>query len=330
MEHYLIAQGATPDEVKLAGLFLPHSTETRLNTLNSRTRFVHYTSASAAASIIENRSIWLRSTTSMNDFREIHFGIDQLIGCLGRKRETDTARSFWGLLEQLGDGLPQQVIEVYDGLLDDLRLNTYLFSLSEHNASEDEIGRLSMWRAYGCETGVALVINGRSLYSYSDALSTYSYPVFYGDADATEAHFAALVSNLIQQKEYLAQIPSGHITDLVFEMLTSYSICLKHPGFREEREWRVVHQPKQRPSSRVTPRKAEIRGVPQIVYELPLADIPEASLFGLEPDELIDRIIIGPTKYPLVMFDYFCAALDNVGVKEPAKRVFISHIPLRT
>ena len=321
--------GFTADELKLTSLFLPASFQQRATALRSGTRFVHYTTASAAASIVGNRSVWLRNTTTMNDYREINFGIDQVISCLGRGKESDTARSFWKLMEELGDGLPQQIATHYDGWVDDLRFNTYLFSLSEHDASEDEIGRLSMWRAYGGDSGVAIVINGRSLHAASDALGTYSYPVFYGDKATTEVHFADLVTRLIQEKDFLASRSSDQLAPWVYLMLQAYSLCLKHPGFGEEREWRVVHQPKQNPSTRVTLRKADIKGHPQIVYELPLKDVPEENLYGLEPNELIDRIIIGPTKYPLALYDYCCTVLGEVGVAEPEKRVFISNIPLR-
>ena len=37
--------------------------------------------------------------------------------------------------------------------------DTYLTSISEHRNKEDTFGRLSMWRAYGETTGVALVMN---------------------------------------------------------------------------------------------------------------------------------------------------------------------------
>jgi len=330
MDEHFFSQGLTADDIKLSKLFLPHSMQKRGEALSRRARFVHYTTASGAASIIEGRSVWLRNATTMNDYSEINFGIDRVVGCLGRKREGETSRAFWALMEQLGEGLPQQVAENYDGWLSDLRLNTFLFSLSEHCSSEDEIGRLSMWRAYGAETGIAIVINGESIHSYSDALETFTYPVFYADDSEAEAHFSTLVSRLSEEREFLSSISSSDLAAWIFTMLNAYSLCLKHPGFREEREWRVVHQPKQNASARVVKKKVEIRGHPQIVYELPLRDVPEANLLGLDPNELINRVIIGPTKYPIALFDYCCEVLAEAGVVEPEKRVFVSHIPLRT
>jgi hypothetical protein len=44
---------------------------------------------------------------------------------------------------------------------------------------------------------------------------------------------------------------------------------------------------------------------------------------------LIDRIIIGPSQYPLVLHEAFSDVLLELGVKEPHNRVFISDIPLR-
>ena len=40
----------------------------------------------------------------------------------------------------------------------DIRLNTYITCVSEHQDSEDKHGRLSMWRAFGGGTGTRVGI----------------------------------------------------------------------------------------------------------------------------------------------------------------------------
>ena len=72
-----------------------------------------------------------------------------------------------------------------------------------------------------------------------------------------------------------------------------------------------------------------ISGVPQPVYKIPLNDLPDEGLVGLRIPELVDRVIIGPTDYPLAMFDAFTDALHEAGVEKPHERVFVSNIPLR-
>ena len=44
---------------------------------------------------------------------------------------------------------------------------------------------------------------------------------------------------------------------------------------------------------------------------------------------LFDRLIIGPSPTPLVMYQAFVEELTHIGVAEAAQRVVISGIPLR-
>jgi hypothetical protein len=51
---------------------------------------------------------------------------------------------------------------------------------------------------------------------------------------------------------------------------------------------------------------------------------------GLEIPAILDRVIIGPTQYPIPMVTAFTDALRKAGVPNPESRVFLSNIPLRT
>ena len=68
-----------------------------------------------------------------------------------------------------------------------------------------------------------------------------------------------------------------------------------------------------------------IQGVPQPIFNIPLSGIPE-----LDFASLLDRIIIGPTQYPLAIREAFIDALAGFGVDNPANKISFSHIPLRT
>jgi hypothetical protein len=43
-----------------------------------------------------------------------------------------------------------------------------------------------------------------------------------------------------------------------------------------------------------------------------------------------NRLIIGPSPYPLVMYEAFTDALKKAGIEEVEKRVFRSCIPVRS
>jgi hypothetical protein len=72
-----------------------------------------------------------------------------------------------------------------------------------------------------------------------------------------------------------------------------------------------------------------IGGVPQIVYAMPFDSKVSEDLADLDMSRLFDRLIIGPSPYPLVMYHAFTAALTEAGVPEADKRVFVSGIPIR-
>ena len=50
----------------------------------------------------------------------------------------------------------------------------------------------------------------------------------------------------------------------------------------------------------------------------------------LQPNELVNRVIIGPSRFPYVLADAFVALLEAAGVTDAGDKVFVSDIPLRT
>ena len=97
------------------------------------------------------------------------------------------------------------------------------------------------------------------------------------------------------------------------------AICTKHPGFSEEQEWRAIYLPKLGEPSHLKMEIRSISGVPQLIYKIPLRNIPG----------LFNRLIIGPTQYPGALRDAFVELLTKAGVEKAAEKVFVSHIPLR-
>ena len=115
----------------------------------------------------------------------------------------------------------------------------------------------------------------------------------------------------------------------VFYMLVSGVACLKHEGFREEREWRAIYSPNRLPSPLMESATEIIGGVPQLVYKLPLDDTVSNVLVELDIRRMFDSLIIGPSPYPSVMYTAFVNALSIAGVPNAANRVRISGIPIR-
>ena len=72
-----------------------------------------------------------------------------------------------------------------------------------------------------------------------------------------------------------------------------------------------------------------INGIPQTIYKIPLKDVPEEGLFGIQLNELVERVIIGPAKFPYIVKEALIEILNSKGVKSAADRIFVSDIPLR-
>jgi hypothetical protein len=115
----------------------------------------------------------------------------------------------------------------------------------------------------------------------------------------------------------------------VFAMLLGAVTCLKHEGFKEEREWRATYTPKRAQSPLMIPSTQVIGGVPQIVYEIPLDNKVSPALAELDLASMFDRLIIGPSPYPWVMYEAFVNAVTKLGVADAGERVYGSGIPLR-
>jgi hypothetical protein len=107
-------------------------------------------------------------------------------------------------------------------------------------------------------------------------------------------------------------------------------VCMKHEGFLEEREWRVVYGPKRRPSPLMETATEAIEGVPQIIHKIPLDGGISGDLVDIDVAQIFDRLIIGPSMYAVPMHEAFVRALTEKGVADAAKRVVISGIPIRS
>ena len=108
-------------------------------------------------------------------------------------------------------------------------------------------------------------------------------------------------------------------------------MSIKHAGFEEEREWRLIHLPFDGAGNAwVRERIVSVRGIPQLVYELPLDNIhPGMNISGLNLNRTLHRVIIGPSLYPETIRRAFVDKLRQHGVSKPEAKVSISETPLR-
>nr|WP_082490273.1 DUF2971 domain-containing protein [Methylobacterium sp. Leaf122] len=311
--------------VRLREIFFPYASGRQRDLELRRGRFVHYTTASVAVSIIQNKQVWMRNASTMNDFMEVEYGYR----CLNYAYDSDAGVKFKNILDALNPGWRPGVENLFNGWLQSFRSGTYLSCISEHMDSEDTFGRLSMWRAYGGETGIAIVMNNRPFVTPSDALGAYTSPVAYMSPDQFKAEFQRIANKMEENSQFLSQLEPNIITSSLFNMLRFTVLGTKHPGFHEEREWRIIHTPGLENSDRLVKDLQIVRGTPQVIYKIPLKDIPDGGFIGAEIPQLVERVIIGPTQYPLTMYEAFVDLLTQAGVVDAASKVRVSDIPLR-
>ena len=261
----------------------------------------------------------------MDDFTEVEHRLE----CLLAAYRGEQGERFKAALEGMFQDICKEIETLFNGWMPHFQTDTYITCVSEHFDTEDSFGRLSMWRAYSKETGVALVMNNGPLLSQSDALKAYTSPVAYLTDKGVERELGEIADALETNSEFLRAQDREAIVGYVFNAFKFAVLCTKHPGFHEEREWRVVYSPKLEKSDRLLKEIRVIGGTPQPIYKIPLQNVPEEGFVGAEIPEIIDRIIIGPTEYPAAAREAFEQLLSEAGVDDPGSRIFVSDIPLR-
>ncbi|WP_457940614.1 DUF2971 domain-containing protein [Mesorhizobium sp. 10J20-29] len=315
----------SPEQLKISEIFFPHAFERTKHAVQSGIRFAHYSSAEAAMKMLASEEVWMRKSAAMNDFREIDYGRE----LLNETYKGEAGDQLKAILEEMYPGICREIEKLFDGWYPHFVANTYLTCISEHDPDEDHIGRLSMWRAYGGATGVAVILKGAPFIAPTDALQAYTSPVAYLSRSQFVREFHRLHQNIVANREFVQGLGKPLVLNMLFDVFRAATVCTKHPGFHEEREWRVVYNPAWKKSERIIASAEIIRGVPQMVQKIPLKDLPEEGLVGITIPDIIDRVIIGPTNFPWEIREALISLLEGKGLENAAQKVVISDIPLR-
>ena len=301
-------------ETCLQNIVFQHAIQQQSRLTAERKRIVHYTNAEVAFSIIQNKQVWMRNAIVMNDYSEISHGE----ACLGTAWASDAGKRLQNQLDKAFPGFVEDLANTHNRSQNLIRSNTYLTCVSEHEDHEDVTGRLSMWRAYGGDNGVALVIDNSTLFGSENSAKAYSSPVLYASLNNFVCHFGQIVDEIEQHYNVMQNCSRSAVMDILIRAFRFAVLSTKHPGFREEAEWRIIYTPSVEQSTIITQVTKVINGVPQIVCLLTLGDLSK-----------LNRVIIGPTKFPKTIYDGFFYLLEKAGVSDPSTKIFISDIPLR-
>jgi Protein of unknown function (DUF2971) len=309
----------------LAQLFFFHLFEAGRR-VREGNRLVHYTNAGTALKIISGKQVWLRNAHLMNDYSEMRHGLL----CLQESWASPAGKQLCDWLEANWPGFKEEIEETFNDHLGGMTDHTFIMSLSEHDDDEDEYGRLSMWRAYGGSAGVALVLNPAVLLSETDEMQVFSTPVIYKDVNQFKEWFETWVGKIISEEENLRAVDRQVLLNHFFFAFRTFVLATKHPGFREEREWRVFHSPMlDSVSPWISTEVVTLNGVPQHVIKVALKDDPEKGVVGAAPEKLLNRVIIGPCETPLPIRNALGQAMIDANIPDPWDKIWMSFIPLR-
>ncbi len=199
----------------------------------------HYTSSAGLLGIVGSGELWATHAAHLNDSSEVTFAEERLRECLASTKP--------------GPGLETRFLEKLAwGTSADFTMTTLFDVYAASFCESDDL--LSMWRGYGSE-GYAVGFSTSSLATAAadgfESQPSWLARVLYEPSDQR-----AFLTNLINGTLAVAKAVPGHIAReglaiseddaldiLMGNFLSSvvpFLCFIKHPGFREERECRVV------------------------------------------------------------------------------------------
>lgn len=321
----------TPDETDalLTQTFFSWGKE-REKEVSQSVKFAHYTSAQVAMDILrakgDDQCLWLRNAMLMNDFSEIEYGQALLRLALN---SSELSQQF----QKVCNDIHPDIVNAFTMLDQEvyaIKRSTYLLSLALHKGMELNQGKLSMWRAYGGDANVCLLLNHNAFSEPQTAYDAIIAPVDYGGPQSFLDGLTQIVQAMADNRDKLCQLDPELVKINLKYAIDVMILTTKHSGFEEESEWRVIHRDALQPVPNAPPSKiVSVNGIVQKVFYLPMKNIPEHGLVNADLNSILFKIIIGPTPNPDLVWDGFVTLLHEAGVDNPADKVVACNIPLR-
>lgn len=312
---------------KLIEIFFPNYVKRCKMIIGSKKNFAYYTTAETGLSILKNKEIWMRNVTCMNDYQEISYGIDLVEQLFKSAKYSEFANALGE--KDICERVKKRVLNESK----DWKYNTYITCISEHEESEDNFGRLSMWRAYGGNTGIAVILKNNIFLSNYNSFDIYTSPVEYLNNKKFHEKFDEIIMNIHREKEFLENVlnscDNNLLEDFILDLIRSAILSIKHPGFSEEKEWRIIYKKNSTNLKKLKYSTCSINGIPQLVYKIPLTYKKVSDTFGISINEVLEKIIIGPTQHAEVIAEALKIELKNANVDNIEEKIICSDIPYR-
>ena len=224
---------------------------------NGQEKLYHYTTCDAFTSIVQTKQLWFTDFRFLNDSEELRYvsGIVNntlkaydfykrrqeffvAAGHLQTSSDLQSPYTFDDMIKNLRAGLKRLVAAEFDSANPSTSI-PYVFSLSGAKDS------LSQWRAYG--RGELCIEFDRE--KLTQVMGMEPFKVRYQKRNATSDDLRLAIDEFLENKLRLTR-RTGHLDREVvvrgaddlrgFISRKLIPIAIKHDGFREEREWRLV------------------------------------------------------------------------------------------
>ncbi|MFZ3017790.1 MAG: DUF2971 domain-containing protein [Gallionella sp.] len=295
----------------------------------------HYTSMDAFESIYKSQTFWATHYTNLNDSSEFQI--------FRRKLEEFIRPDIRRILVERGygaDDIDSKVEQVVAIHLDDLHHRTFgecglqevfisSFCTHEKESVAARHGLLSQWRGYGAGGGVAIVLDTRGIEEQMaheqyifDHSESYMGNVLYDDNDTQIREDRHLVFKHLPQlirsfyPEFAKESDLSLDTwGLVLSQFIYGTTLVKHHGFCEEQEVRIVVSPRPTNPKSIFYVAADIKPSKEILYRMKDdREVRYIKLFGIAPLP-IRRVIIGPSRFQNLNHQKITEQVKGTGIE---------------
>lgn len=236
-------------------------------------KLYHYTSAEAFRCIVEYKKLWATDAFYMNDNQEILHALELC---------QEVCRS----ITKEASGRECEFLEKLFGELHFQKTNqTHIFTVS----FSESRGQLSQWRAYTRNGGYALSFKGATLSQIANGQGYLIAKCIYEEGLKKEL-LNEFIADKVRQSATEPNIDLSAVT--AANDFLVIAAMMKHQGFSEEKEWRLIST-----TSRDDPSQIKYRSVAR--YLIPYLEV------SVSPDVLprlgdprkfigIDEVLVGP------------------------------------
>lgn len=283
--------------------------ERRDNFVHSGNYLAHYTKAYIALDILTKKEMWLNNVSYMNDYLEMKNGM----GLVGQVVNSHP----WH------QGFRDALNSIHPHLFEDARttlntvqnryFHTYGLCMCEFD-KHDLSGNEYMWRNYARENGVAIIFNNQILddkiKEKDDNLPVEILPMYYYGTQDVAKEVEDVTDFINKNIGRIRQLDYEIVKKEILDKFTYAVWSLKHPGYSEEKEWRIMTNDKLMriplEKTACVHRDLEIIGnEPRYVYKF------NYERAGFRLNNILAKVIIGTCKNPEKVRELFINELAS-------------------